>query len=158
MPTPEWFDSASAFKLVGLDENGSPVEAIFKLNGLSVETQPSSTNAYGPKVEFLKYPFNSGAKTIIAAFSLANIPSYHKGVFTISGLATETIKVTGNYEAGASDSIAVRQASDGTLVNAATLGNGTYYFPPECPLVFDSVDFIKSAAIDPVTIKGHLMP
>ena len=79
-------------------------------------------------------------------------------MFTISGLATETIAVTGNYVTGSSDGMLVRKALDGALIQAATLPNGTYYFDEQCPVVVDDVVFTKSAAVDSVTITGQLMP
>ena len=36
MPIPEWFNNASAFKLVGLDENDEPIEGSFKEGGFNL--------------------------------------------------------------------------------------------------------------------------
>jgi hypothetical protein len=123
--------------------------------GLFVVTSPASVWAYGPYPQYAYQPFNFSS-AIAAVGLIPGVTSYHRGVFTISGLASETIAVTLGYEAGNdSDGILVRNSA-GTLVQAAALGNGTYYIDPD--IAGDELIFTKSGAVDAASIRGHLVP
>lgn len=77
-----------------------------------------------------------------------DISGYQQGVVTISGLITETIslKYLLNVTPTVSDPIMVRK-TDGTYVAAATLSNGTYYFP----VIARKLRLTKSAGVNTVT-------
>ena len=83
--------------------------------------------------------------------ALGEIPSLgknHQGaMINITGLTTETIKLTGFIDGIETNAICVRK-EDGTFAQASALGNGLYYFD----IFFDKLKLTKSAGADAVIV------
>lgn len=113
--------------------------------------------------------YSTAAVTTAAAASL-DLPEagqYRDLAFTISGLATETVSLTGgldmptvNAATGAlvmntnfSAALRCYDANTGALAAASAMGNGSYVF---YNFPYTTARFTKSAGVDTVTIRAVL--
>lgn len=126
--------------------NGSVPVAVMDSSGLQV-----SDFSAGPYPETWTIDFTFSGT--VAALGLTSvISSFSKGTFTISGLATETISVTGMIGAAQTLETAAFRCIDvntGALTASSALGNGTYRL---VDLEVYKLKFAKSGAVDNATI------
>lgn len=105
------------------------VEEPMPLNAIQHVETTSATPGRFTNLDAMGYPFDGLLWTKSSFTEEVTIDTYlgqKVGIIHISGLTSETVQIEYEFEGNAIGNLIVRD-STGTITDAATLGNGTYF-------------------------------